>query len=324
MTKVLKTAAGDEDVKIAVVGSLNMDYSVMLEKKPAAGETVMANNVLITPGGKGANQAYSAGKAGASVQMIGRVGKDLNAEILKSSLERQGISTAGIRTDEECHTGIAMITLDSQAQNSIIVCPGANYTIKNSDVQEALDRLTNLKLIMLQLEIPTECVLQTIAYAKARNAAVFLDPAPVPSDGLPEEVYSMLDYIAPNAVEAEMLSGIIVSGVDGARKAAQYFLKKGVQNVIIKLGGQGVFATDGEKETVIPAVKVAVADTTAAGDTFAGAFCARLELGDTFFEAVRYANYASGLSVTKKGAQQSMPSAEEIEKFINNIEMQKG
>lgn len=307
---------GAEHIKIAVVGSLNMDYSVVLEKRPVIGETVLANDVMITPGGKGANQAYAAGKTGGSVQMIGRVGNDVNAKIIKDALRDQSVSTEGISTDKENATGIAIIVLDSQAQNSIIVCPGANQRIKESETLEALDKLMNLKIIMLQLEIPMECVIQAINYAKKHNIMTFLDPAPVPAEGLPESTYKMLDYISPNAIEAEMLSGIKVIDEESAKKAAGYFLGKGVHNVIIKLGGQGVYATDGQQDIMIPAIEIPVVDTTAAGDTFAGAFCARLEKGDDFFAAVRYANYASGLSVTRKGAQKSMPSAEEIKEFI--------
>lgn len=311
---------GAEQIKIAVVGSLNMDYSVMLDKKPAAGETVLANDVMITPGGKGANQAYAAGRTGGSVQMIGRVGEDINAQIIRDTLKSQRINTEGIRTDKENPTGIAIITLDEQAQNSIIVCPGANRGVTGGEIVGALDRLPNLKIIMLQLEIPMVCVAQTIDYAKKRKLITFLDPAPVPREGLSDATYKMLDYISPNAIEAEMLSGIPVSDMEGARKAAEFFLKKGVKNVIIKLGGDGVYATDGSGEIMIPAIEIPVVDTTAAGDTFAGAFCTRLEKGDSFFGAVRYANYASGLSVARKGAQKSMPSAEEIETFIRQRE----
>ena len=311
---------GAENIKIAVVGSLNMDYSVMLEKRPVVGETVLANDILITPGGKGANQAYAAGRTGGSVQMIGRVGNDVNAGIIKDTLKEQNVNTEGISTDEGSPTGIAIIALDRQAQNSIIVCPGANGCIKGSEILEALDKLTNLKIIVMQLEIPMECVMETINYAKEHNIMTFLDPAPAPSGDVLEGTYEMLDYISPNAIEAEMLSGIKVSDMESAKKAADYFLEKGVKNVIIKLGEQGVYATDGTEEARIPAVEMAVVDTTAAGDTFAGAFCTRLEKGDDFFDAVRYANYASGLSVTKKGAQKSMPSAEEIENFIRFIE----
>lgn len=307
---------GAEQIKIAVVGSLNMDYSVLLNKRPAAGETVLANDIMITPGGKGANQAYAVGKTGGSVQMIGRVGEDINAQIIRDTLKDQHISTDGIQTDKERPTGIAIITLDDQAQNSIIVCPGANRGVTGREIVEALDKLTSLKIIMLQLEIPMVCVVQAIDYAKKHKLITFLDPAPAPKEGLPDATYQMLDYISPNAIEAEMLSGIPVFDMESAGKAAGFFLKKGVKNVIIKLGGEGVYATDGEKEIMIPAIEIPVVDTTAAGDTFAGAFCARLEKGDDFFEAVRYANYASGLSVAKKGAQKSMPSAEEIEKFI--------
>ncbi|MDE6204442.1 MAG: ribokinase [Lachnospiraceae bacterium] len=308
------TEAGE--IRIAVVGSLNMDYSVVLKKRPAVGETVLADDILITPGGKGANQAYAAGRTGGSVQMIGRVGSDANAEIVKNTLEGQNINTEGIREDKENPTGIAIIALDSQAQNSIIVCPGANQKVKGNEIIESLDKLANLKIIMLQLEIPMECVVQAINYAQKRNIMTFLDPAPVPPEGLTDSTYKMLDYISPNAIEAEMLSGIEVSDMESARSAARYFMGKGVKNVIIKLGGQGVYATDGTAEVMIPAIEMPVADTTAAGDTFAGAFCTRLEKGDSFFDAVRYANYAGGLSVTRKGAQKSMPSAEEIEKFI--------
>lgn len=303
-------------IKIAVVGSLNMDYSVMLDKRPVAGETILANDVLITSGGKGANQAYAAGRIGGNVQMIGRVGDDINGEIIKKALKEQSVNTEGIGTDKENTTGIAIIVLDSQAQNSIIVCPGANRSVKEDEILEALDRLENLKIVMLQLEIPIECVTRTIAYAKEHNIAAFLDPAPVPPQGLPESTYEMLDYISPNAIEAEMLSGIKVTDEESARKAADFFLKKGVKNVIVKMGGQGVYATDGEREILVPAIEIPVVDTTAAGDTFAGAFCTRLEKGDSFFDAVRYANYASGLSVNRKGAQKSMPSAKEIEEFI--------
>lgn len=307
---------GAEYIKIAVVGSLNMDYSVMLKKRPAVGETVLADGILITPGGKGANQAYAAGRTGGNVQMIGRVGEDANGEIVKNTLKEQNVNTEGICTDTENPTGLAIITLDRQAQNSIVVCPGANQKVKGDEILASLDKLANLKLVMLQLEIPMECVEQAVNYAKKRKIMTFLDPAPVPPEGLTDSIYKMIDYISPNAIEAEMLSGMKVSDRESAKRAAGFFVEKGVKNVIIKLGGQGVYATDGTDEIMIPAIEMPVMDTTAAGDTFAGAFCTRIEKGDSFFDAVRYANYAGGLSVTRKGAQKSMPSAEEIDKFV--------
>jgi len=315
---------GVNDVKIAVVGSINIDYTVYVEKRPVAGETVIGSDVMVNTGGKGANQAVAAARTGAFVQMIGCVGDDHNSEIAMEALKKQNVGTAGIKTVNSRHTGMAVIMLDNLKENSIVVCPGANHAIQFADIKQSLDALPCLKLIVLQLEIPMDCVTETIKYAAKRNVKVFLDPAPVPSSGLPEEVYPLLDYISPNSIEAEMLSGIKVVNADSARNAAKKFLDKGVKNVIIKLGESGVYAVNKDEEIMFPAFKVDVVDTTAAGDTFAGAFCSRLIKGDSFSDSIYYANAAAALSVTKKGAQQSMPQDKEVEAFIKSNAMSCG
>lgn len=316
-----RVIVNSQDIHIAVVGSVNMDYSTRLLRRPVSGETILGGNLIISPGGKGANQACAAARAGASVQMIGQVGDDYNGRKMKTSMERMGVSTAGISVSPTEQTGAALITLDQSAENSIIVCPGANGTVSSEVICLALDALPELKLIMLQLEIPMDCILQTITYANHRGIQVFLDPAPVPADGLPTQLYSMLDYISPNSIEAEMLTGIHVCDADSARKAAHFFLDRGVKNAIIKLGSQGVYAANADGEVLLPRFPVNAIDTTAAGDTFGGAFCARLVGGSTFGESLAFANAAGALSTTKCGAQQSMPSEAEILRFMQEQEM---
>lgn len=305
-----------KQIQIAVVGSLNMDYSTKLSRRPSSGETVLGGALTIAPGGKGANQACAAARAGASVQMIGQVGNDHNGRKMKTSLERMGVNTEDIRISRTEQTGVALITLDSSAENSIVVCPGANGTVDSDEILAALEALPVLKMIMLQLEIPMDCVERTVAYAAKRGIPVFLDPAPVPPEGLPEELYAKLTYIAPNSIEAELLTGIHVCDTASARAAAQFFLARGVKNAVIKLGSHGVYAANEQGEQLIPPYHVDAIDTTAAGDTFGGAFCARISGGSSLEDALHFANAAGAFSTTRAGAQPAMPSLEEINLFL--------
>ena len=248
--------------------------------------------------------------------MIGQVGNDHNGRKMKTSLERMGVNTEGIRISRTEQTGVALITLDSSAENSIVVCPGANGTVDSDEILAALEALPVLKMIMLQLEIPMDCVERTVAYAAQRGIPVFLDPAPVPPEGLPEELYAKLTYIAPNSIEAELLTGIHICDTASARAAAQFFLARGVKNAVIKLGSHGVYAANEQGEQLIHPYHVDAIDTTAAGDTFGGAFCARISGGSSLEDALHFANAAGAFSTTRAGAQPAMPSLEEINLFL--------
>lgn len=302
--------------EVVVVGSLNMDLVVNVKKKPEWGETVLGENFFMGCGGKGANQAYAAAKLGANVAMVGRVGNDPFAEKLIDNLQEVGVQTTYIEKLPDKSTGVALININTDGQNSIVVAPGANNYVTPEFVQKHSDIIANAKIVLVQLEIPLESVIEVAKICNRNQVPLLLDPAPAMD--LPDELYRMVDYIVPNENEISVISGIEVSDVLSAKNASVQLLNKGVKNVFAKLGAGGVVVTNASRTFHLDGYKVDVVDTTAAGDAFAGALATALVKGNDLWSAAQYANTVGALAVTKSGAQESVPSIKEVDEFMKN------
>jgi len=307
---------------ILVIGSLNADLVVRAPHFPQPGETISGGDLQIIPGGKGANQAVAAARQGASVAMLGRVGSDSFGPFLLDSLKSNSVDITHVHADDSA-TGTAIIVVDANGQNSIVLSAGANGKVSPADV----DNATSLRpsLILLQLEIPIPTVLHAAQYARKNNIRVILNPAPAKS--LPDELISLIDFIIPNETELSLLTGIEVKDIPSAEKAAKVLLDRGAKNVIVTLGEKGALLVSGNQTTQVTAYKVYVVDTTAAGDAFIGGFASALLESDDMrqqasslqiIEAVKYANACGALAATKFGAQPSLPTKEETENFISS------
>lgn len=308
--------------KILVIGSLNLDMVVNVDHTPAVGETILADNMEMIPGGKGANQACAAGCLNADVTMFGAVGNDMYADIQLKSLGAAGVNTSRIIKKPETTTGIALITVNGDGDNSIVVVSGANATLSCEDIDKNVDLIENADIIIFQLEIPLATVCYGAKTAKELGKTVILDPAPVPKV-FPEELFRYVDIIKPNETELQMLTGI--ADVESHLSEASGLLKsRGVKNVLVTLGGKGVYL-DSEEDGVwrIPAVPVEAVDTTAAGDSFTAALAVMLADGKSLKEAADFANYVSAIVVTRKGAQSSIPTFDEVCEYIDKTEKEK-
>lgn len=297
--------------KILIVGSLNADLVVRTPRFPQPGETISGEDLQVIPGGKGANQAVAAARLGVNVSMLGRVGKDNFGDFLLDNLKANHVDTALIQRDD-ASTGTATIIVDSHGQNSIVLSAGANGKVPVSDVEHASS--FHHDLLLLQLEIPTLTVLRAAQIAKANNACVILNPAP--AKDLPNELIALCDYIIPNETELSLLAGIDVTDVASAESAAKKLLERGVQNVIVTMGSKGALIVDKYTSTHVDTFKVDVVDSTAAGDAFIGGFASVLE-SSTLVDAVRYGCACGALATTKFGAQPSLPTKEEVERFMS-------
>lgn len=286
-----------------------MDMVVKVPHMPAAGETILAGNMELVPGGKGANQAYAAGRLGARVTMFGAVGSDSYADIEKNSLASAGVDTSRLLVREGKSTGLAWITVNAAGDNSIVVIPGANATVTEQDIVDNEALLRDCDILLCQLEIPLKTVVYAAKRAKELGKTVILDPAPVPQE-FPEELFSYIDIIKPNETEAAQLLG---ASVNGYEEASDKLRAKGVKNVLITLGPNGAYInSETEGKHLMPVRQVPVVDTTAAGDSFTAALAVRLAAGSSLVQAVRYANEVAAIVVTRKGAQTSIPSADEV------------
>ena len=295
--------------KILVVGSLNVDMVVRVPHMPAAGETILAEKADTVPGGKGANQAYAAGKLGAQTIMFGAVGNDRYAEIEKKSLQSAGVDVSRLIVRADCDTGLAWITVNDEGDNSIVVVSGANKTLSEKDIADNDDLLHSCDIVLCQMEIPVQTVLCAARRAKELGKTVILDPAPVPKD-FPAELYTYVDIIKPNETELSLLTGAASSDYE---KGADILRSRGVKNVIVTLGGAGAFVnSETEGKHMLTVRPVPVVDTTAAGDSFTAALAVRLASGSSLLQAVRYANEVATIVVTRKGAQTSIPTAAEV------------
>lgn len=302
--------------KITVLGSFVVDLMSKTPHLPTRGETVFGGPFKLGPGGKGSNQGVAAARAGAEVTMITKLGKDEFAEIALKSFRSANMDTQFIFQDDEHETGAALIMVeDGSAENEIVVSIGACNYITDAEVQAAEEHIKNSKVFLTQLETNISAVELGIELAKKHGVKVVLNPAPVRS--IEDDLYKKVDYLTPNEVEAGILSGIKVEDVDGARQAAEFFLAKGVQTVVITLGKNGAFIKNSSLEKHIPAFTVTnVVDTTGAGDAFNGGFATALAEGKSIEEAVVFGNAVGALSVTKLGTAPAMPYRNEIEDFL--------
>lgn len=292
--------------KILVIGSSNTDMTVKSEKMPAPGETVLGGEFIMGPGGKGANQAVAARRLGGDVCFICKVGRDIFGDNAVAGYDREGIDTSHVLRSDKA-SGVALILVDKNAENSISVAPGANNDLTPEDIDSVADVIKASDYLILQLEIPVESVLRAAQIAHEAGVYVILNPAP--ACPLPAELFSYLSLITPNAGEVELMTG--VTGELDDKVAA--LRKMGVSDVIITLGSRGSYvAPSGSKAELVPALKVNAVDTTAAGDTFCGALCVALSEGKDLAEAARFATKASSLTVQKMGAQSSIPYRKDL------------
>ena len=297
--------------KILVIGSLNIDMVMRVDHMPAAGETILCDGMKLVAGGKGANQACAAGRLGTDVTMLGAIGNDSHGEMQRDSLQRSGVDVSGLITKESVSTGTAFITVNKEGNNSIVVVQGANAQFTPEDIEAHRDLLEECEIVILQLEIPMDTVLYAVKLARTLGKTVILDPAPVP-EHFPEELYQYVDIIKPNESELSRLTGI-ADAQNHLEEAVQIVKDHGVRNVLVTLGGDGVYLdTENEPPVHIPAKKVEVVDTTAAGDSFTAALAAMLLEGKTLKEAAEFANQVSAIVVTREGAQDSIPTLQEV------------
>ena len=297
--------------KILVIGSLNIDMVMKVDHMPTAGETILCDGMKLVAGGKGANQACAAGRLGTDVTMLGAIGNDSHGEMQRDSLQRSGVDVSGLITKERVSTGTAFITVNKEGNNSIVVVQGANAQFTPEDIEAHRDLLEECEIVILQLEIPMDTVLYAMKLARTLGKTVILDPAPVP-EHFPEELYQYVDIIKPNESELSRLTGI-ADTQNHLEEAVQIVKDHGVKNVLVTLGGDGVYLdTENESPVHIPAKKVEVVDTTAAGDSFTAALAAMLLEGKTLKEAAEFANQVSAIVVTREGAQDSIPTLQEV------------
>lgn len=302
---------------ICVVGSVNMDLVFRTPRMPVLGETISGHEFREIPGGKGANQAVAAARQGGAVSFIGCVGDDGFGQRSLHSLQQDQIDTSAIRQVAQCATGVAGIFVEDQGGNSIVLAAGANAHLSPQDIDAASDRIRQAQLLICQLETPLEGVLQAIRCARANQVKVILNPAP--ARALDDALLAQVDYLIVNETEAEQLSGLAVPDQAAAQSAAQKLLQRGVGVVLLTMGAQGVLVTDTAGSRFFPGIKVQAVDTTAAGDTFVGAFAVGIGQGLSVDQAAQGAQYAAALTVTKLGAQSSIPSLEEVQAFKRSL-----
>ncbi len=297
---------------IVVVGSLNMDLVAKTDRLPMTGETVSGAQFFTVPGGKGANQAVAAGRLGAKIAMVGQVGNDAFAPQLLASLQESHVDITHVSTSDS-PTGVALIEVDAAGNNRIVVAPGANHCVTPQHVDDAMGLIKQAKLVLIQLELPLETVQRAVQLADDAGVTVILDPAPARQ--LPREILSKVCLLTPNEHEAADLLRVESISHDRAREAAEALRKLGPKGVILKLGAGGAYLLADGYDLLIPSYRVQATDTTAAGDTFAGALGSALSRGIALPDAVRFAHAAAAISVTRLGAQSSMPWLEEVERF---------
>lgn len=298
---------------IIVVGSLNMDLVVHVHQLPELGETIRGSDLLTIPGGKGANQAAAAAKLGNSVLMVGRVGGDSFGSVLKQNLMNMGVNTEKIVQDEKASSGTAVIAVDDRGNNSIIVSAGANGNVSIGDIESITDQIQQVKIVLLQLEIPLKVVSKIIEVAWQQKVPVVLNPSPIME--LPQGLLKKVKYLVLNEIEAKSIGGAEVKDIDTALAAARKIMALGVENVVITLGEHGAVYANAALNGHVPAIKVKPVDTTAAGDAFTAGFVTGMLKGFSIADAVRFGNCAGALTATKNGAQTSLPDYE----TVNNL-----
>jgi ribokinase len=297
--------------KIAVIGSTNMDMVVNTERIPAPGETILARNFFMNPGGKGANQAVAVARLGGELLFITKVGNDVFGKKFFQLYNEEGIDTRFMFSDDTLPSGVALITVDKKGENSIVVSPGANNALLPADFTEAvLKELEGCSIVLMQFETPMETILFIARYAVSKNIKVIINPAPV--QPIPPGLLPLAYMITPNETEAALITGIEIKSLPDAKKAALAIVEMGVSKVIITLGAQGALICEDNEMTLVPAPVVNAVDSTAAGDVFNGALMVALSKGMSMAESTQFACRAAAISVTREGAQSSIPYFREV------------
>ena len=302
--------------KIICVGSVNVDITGYCFAVPEGGETLAGDFVKTSPGGKGSNQSVAAHMAGADVKLIAKMGNDSMSGVLVDFYASVNMPIDHISRTDTAGTGIALIMVESKtAQNRVLIIPGANLELNANDAYANEEEFKTADVVICQLETTFAPIMAAAELAKKYNKTFVLNPAPYKE--LPEELWSMIDYITPNESEAREFTGVEINNIDDARRAAEILLSRGVKNVIITLGVNGVFFKNAEFETHVDAIRMKAVDTTGAGDAFNGGFITAIGEGKSVEEALKFATCTSAISVTRKGAAASMPSRKEIEELYN-------
>ncbi len=297
--------------RVVVVGSSNTDMVVKTKSIPALGETVTGGQFVMAAGGKGANQAVAAARLGAAVTFVAKVGEDMFGDRAVEGYKQEGIDTDYIFRDPDNATGVALILVDERGENLISVASGANHALTVEEVEQAAERIRAADVLMLQLESPMDVVCRAAELAADAGVPVILDPAPAPDSPLPTSLLGHVTYLTPNETEARMLTGVAVEDESSAREAARKLIEQGTPNVVITLGAKGALVA-GSETSFVPAQRVEALDSTAAGDAFNGGLAVALARGAAISEAVRQASFVGALSVTRMGAQPSLPRHEEV------------
>ena len=297
---------------ICVIGSLNMDLVVNVDTMPKPGQTIIGSNFKEVPGGKGANQAVAMARLNGNVSMIGKVGEDGFGQTLINSLKNDKVDTTYIQTSKGA-TGVALITVDKNAQNSIVVSQGANFEVKEDDIDNNIEAIKNSDIVVLQLETPLNTIKYALNKAKELNKYTILNPAQAVK--LDDEIIKNVDLLTPNETELEIISGVSIETEEDIQKAAQIMIEKGVKELIVTLGSKGSLYINKEKSMFKKAYKVEAVDTTAAGDSYTGALAVALSQDKNIEDAMDFASKVGALSVLKEGAQSSLPTLEDVKNF---------
>lgn len=303
--------------KLTVLGSINADHVIQVPHFPQPGETLSGQNYHIVYGGKGANQAVAAARLGAKVDFIACIGEDKIGLEMKQAFQKDGINTDSIATIQGETTGIAMIQVADSGENSIVISAGANAHLTTDIVDKFKQKILDADALLMQLETPLDAIIYATKIAKQAGKHTVLNPAP--AKALPDELLAQLTMITPNETEAEVLTGVKVVDEQSAAQAAAVFHQKGVAIVLITLGAKGVFISHNALQKIIPGFRVQAKDTTAAGDTFNGALVTALLEQKSLEEAIQFAHAAAAISVTRFGAQTSIPNRQETLDFLANI-----
>lgn len=298
--------------KICVIGSLNMDLVVNVDEMPKKGQTLIGGNFKEVPGGKGANQAVAIAKLGGDVSMIGKVGNDGFGQTLINALKANNVKTDYIQI-ENCSSGVAMITVDKNAENSIVVAPGANFRVLREDIDKCIDSIKQSDIVVVQLETPLDTIKYALQESKQLDKYTILNPAPAVK--LDEDIIKNVDLLTPNETELEILSGVKIENEEDIIKAAQVMIQKGVKQLIVTLGSKGSLYIDKDNVKFKESYKVDAIDTTAAGDSYTGALSVALSQDKDMEEAMDFASKVGALCVMKEGAQTSLPTMQDVLNF---------
>lgn len=298
--------------KIVCMGSVNMDLCMYMQNMPNVGETIRTDNFATYPGGKAGNQAAAAGALGGNVCVLARLGDDAFSLQLTDELKRHGVQTDFLIYEPNATAGIAMIRIDAQGRNSISFTAGANAAISPQDVLDHQAAFEENGILLITLELPMDTVRAAIHMARERHMLVVVDPSPVPEGGIPSDLCTMIDYAKPNEVEAKLLSGVPVTDFLSAAAACDRLMEMGIAHPIISMSDKGAFTRLHGKDMLFAPKQVNAIDSTAAGDVFLGAFAVALSRNEPIERCLEYANTAAALSTTRKGAQSSIPTPQEV------------